>query len=312
MTIDHKEVNGGKKRQPAATWLPVIGRIPSLILRRTHRLRNTQYAIRFPARWPHQMVVHRQVVQRLVVLALPFWIGLGWLTLLVGPTYPRYAYGRPDLPPDPVYDLPDLAGTGLIPLSPAERLDLALVAVAFLQSPQPPKTAVYLLAEQQLPHTGEPLYNERELAHMVDVKRLTDRIRRLALLTAVVVGGGLLWLLRRPLRQAQCRLQTRQSGYLALGRGGLLTLLLLGGLLGLIGLGWPFFFYQFHGLFFAAGTWSFAPTDSLMRLFPERFFFEFALLAGLGAWLWGLLAVLIGYGLAWRLARVEEVKVDVV
>jgi integral membrane protein (TIGR01906 family) len=138
----------------------------------------------------------------------------------------------------------------------------------------------------------------------VDVKRLTDRIRRLALLATGVVGGGLLWLLKHP--------QTRQSGYLALGRGGLLTLLLLGGLLGLIGLGWPFFFYQFHGLFFAAGTWSFGPSDSLMRLYPERFFFDFALLVSLGAWLWGLLAALTGYGLAWRLARVEEVEADVV
>jgi integral membrane protein (TIGR01906 family) len=303
MTIDHQEVNGRKNRQPAATWLPVIGRIPSLILRRTHRLRNMQYAIRFPARWPLQLVVHQQVVQRLVVMALPFCLGLGWLTLLISPAYPHYAYGRPDLPLDLAHLLPDLADAGLISLSPAERLELALVAVAFLQSRQSPETAVYLLAEQRLPHTGAPLYNERELAHMVDVKRLTDRIRRLAWLTAVVVGGGLLGLLKHP--------QSRQSGYLALGRGGLLTLLLIGGLLGLIGLGWPFFFYQFHGLFFAAGTWSFAPTDSLMRLYPERFFFEFALLVSVGAWLWGLLATLTGYGLAWWSARVREVKPDV-
>ncbi len=260
--------------------------------------------------WPHRLINYQKVVHRLVVLALPFLIGLGWLTLLISPAYPRYAYGRPDLPPDTVYDSPDLAAAGLIPLSPAERLDLALETVAFLQSWQPPEVAVVLLADQRLPHTGAPLYNERELAHMVDVKRLTDRIRYLALLAAVIVVGGLLWLLRQPLRQAQCRPYTRPSGYLALGRGGLLTLLLLGGLTTLIGLGWPFFFYQFHGLFFAAGTWSFAPGDSLMRLYPERFFFEFALLVSLGAWLWGLLATLSGYGLArWSDG---EAKADVV
>ena len=236
-------------------------------------------------RWTHQ----------LVVLALPFCLGLGWLTLLLSPAYPHYAYGRPDFPPDTVYAAPDLVAAGLIPLSAAERLELALVAVAFLQSWQPPETALVLLAEQRLPHSGAPLYNERELAHMVDVKRMTDRIRLLALLTAVVTGGGLLGLLLRP--------QTRPSGYLALGRGGLLTLLLLSGLTALIGLGWPFFFYQFHGLFFAAGTWSFAPTDSLLRLYPEQFFFEFALLVSLGAWLWALLATLAGYGLAWRSAE---------
>jgi integral membrane protein (TIGR01906 family) len=267
-------------------------------------LPNTPVLTRWPHLVVHHLLVHRLLVQRLVVVAMPFCIGLGWLTLLVGPAYPRYAYGRPDFPPDPVYALPDLSAAGLIPLSPAERLELALVAVAFLQSRQAPETAVYLLAEQQLPHTGVPLYNERELRHLVDVKRFADRIRWLAWLTAVVVGGGLLWLLKRP--------QTRLSGYLALGRGGLLTLLLLSGLAGLIGLGWPFFFYQFHGLFFAAGTWSFAPTDSLMRLYPERFFFEFALLASLGAWIWGLLAALVGYGLAWRSSGAKEVGPDVV
>jgi integral membrane protein (TIGR01906 family) len=255
-------------------------------------------------RWLNYLMVHRLVAHHLVVLVLPFCFSLGWLTLLISPAYPRYAYGRPDLPPDPVHVLPDLAAVGLIPLSPTERLELALVAVAFLQSWQAPETAVVLLAEQRLPHIGLPLYTERELTHLVDVKRMTDRIRRLALLAAVVVAGGLLWLLKR--------LQTRRSGYLALGRGGLLTLLLLSGLAGLIGLGWPFFFYQFHGLFFAAGTWSFAPSDSLMRLYPERFFFDFALLVSLGAWLWGLLAALTGYGLAWRLTGVEEGEADVV
>ena len=239
------------------------------------------------------MAVLRRWVHQLVVLALPLCLGLGWLTLLIGPAYPRYAYGQPDFPPDTA--LLHQGAEDLIPLSAAERLELALVAVAFLQSWQPPETALVLLAEQRLPHSGAPLYNERELAHMVDVKRMTDRIRLLALLTAVVTGGGLLGLLLRP--------QTRPSGYLALGRGGLLTLLLLSGLTALIGLGWPFFFYQFHGLFFAAGTWSFAPTDSLLRLYPEQFFFEFALLVSLGAWLWALLATLAGYGLAWRSAE---------
>lgn len=243
--------------------------------------------------------VLRRWVHRLVVLALPFCLGLGWLTLLIGPAYPRYAYGRPDFPPDTA--LLHQSAEDLIPLMAAERLELALVAVAFLQSWQPPETALVLLAEQRLPHSGAPLYNERELAHMVDVKRMTDRIRLLALLTAVVTGGGLLGLLLGP--------QTRPSGYLALGRGGLLTLLLLSGLTPLIGLGWPFFFYQFHGLFFAAGTWSFAPTDSLLRLYPEQFFFEFALLVSLGAWLWALLATLAGYGLAWRSAEAVQTHV---
>jgi hypothetical protein len=105
-------------------------------------------------------------------------------------------------------------------------------------------------------------------------------------------SGGLLFLLGRP--------HTRRAGYLALGQGGLLTVMLLSGLAALILLGWPIFFYQFHGLLFASGTWSFAPTDSLMRLYPERFFFDAGVVMSVGAWLWGLLAAVMGYLLAWR------------
>jgi uncharacterized membrane protein len=108
----------------------------------------------------------------------------------------------------------------------------------------------------------------------------------------VPVSGGLLFLLKRP--------HTRRLGYLEVGQGGLLTVMLLSGIAALILFGWPLFFYQFHGLLFASGSWSFAPTDSLMRLYPERFFFDAGVVMSVGAWLWGLLAAVIGYLLDWQ------------
>ncbi len=134
---------------------------------------------------------------------------------------------------------------------------------------------------------------------MRDVKQLTDTIRLLALATAVAVIGSLLLLWRRP--------QTRKRAYLAVGQGGLLTLILLSGITGLILFGWSFFFYQFHGLLFSAGSWSFSPTDSLMRLYPEQFFFNVGLIMSMGTWLLGLVTLLTGYFLAWRL-RCESVQ----
>lgn len=77
-------------------------------------------------------------------------------------------------------------------------------------------------------------------------------------------------------------------------------MILLSGVAALILFGWSYFFYQFHGLLFPSGTWTFAATDSLMRLYPERFFFDVALVMSLGAWLGGLLAAMVGYPLAWR------------
>jgi integral membrane protein (TIGR01906 family) len=40
-------------------------------------------------------------------------------------------------------------------------------------------------------------------------------------------------------------------------------------------------FAAFHALFFQAGTWEFGPDSNLIRLFPEAFWFEVSLLAGL-------------------------------
>lgn len=52
-----------------------------------------------------------------------------------------------------------------------------MVAATYLESWQPADAAIVMLANQQLPRTGAPLYNQRELAHLVDVKRLTDGMR---------------------------------------------------------------------------------------------------------------------------------------
>ena len=230
-----------------------------------------------------------QRMRRMVVMLLPFCLGFSWMTLVIGPAYPRYEYAKPDFPPDWAAMEPN---SGLVPFTPTERLALALPTVAYLESWQPADEAIRSLAEQRQPHTGAPLYNERELRHLMDVKHLTDRVRWLALLTAVPVSSGLLFLLKRP--------HTRRLGYLALGQGGLLTVMLLSGLAALILFGWPIFFYQFHGLLFASGSWSFAPTDSLMRLYPERFFFDVGVIMSVCAWLWGFMAAVIGYRLAWR------------
>ena len=39
-------------------------------------------------------------------------------------------------------------------------------------------------------------------------------------------------------------------------------------------------FAAFHAIFFAAGTWQFGPDSNLLRFFPEPFWYEIALIAG--------------------------------
>lgn len=244
-----------------------------------------------------------QWVRRMVVIAMPLLISFSWITWVVGSAYPKYEYSKPDFPHDLDGMLPETAvDRELVPLSQAQRLELVLVAAAYLESWQPAKEAIAMLAVQKLPHIETPLYNQRELTHMIDVKHLTDAIRWVALVTAVIVGSSLGFLLARP--------QTRQLAYLSLGQGGLLTCALLTGLTAFIFFGWGFFFYQFHGLLFPSGSWTFDATDGLIRLYPERFFFDVGVVISGGALLWGVLTALGGYLLTWRAANVGARKMN--
>ena len=91
--------------------------------------------------------------------------------------------------------------------------------------------------------------------------------------------------------------------------------LLTAGLVAAVGLlavvAWRVWFVAFHQVFFLPGTWVFNSTDTLIRLFPEKFWFDTALtLAGLSL-AGGLLMALIGSRLQTRL-RAASVAVRAV
>jgi len=83
--------------------------------------------------------------------------------------------------------------------------------------------------------------------------------------------------------------------------GGLFMLVILAGLVVYVLLQWDEFFTQFHELFFASGSWVFSYSDSLIRLYPVRFWQDAALTIG---GLCGLGAILVVVG-AWRWSRRE-------
>jgi integral membrane protein (TIGR01906 family) len=123
---------------------------------------------------------------------------------------------------------------------------------------------------------GTPIYNARELRHMADVKALTQTFLALwkaGLLGMVVFGAALWWLSG-----------TREL-WQALRNSAIWTLMLMVGL-GLLSLAsFSFVFVGFHHLFFKGDTWLFLFSDTLIRLFPERFWqqvFAFLALVTLG------------------------------
>jgi integral membrane protein (TIGR01906 family) len=93
------------------------------------------------------------------------------------------------------------------------------------------------------------------------------------------------------------RPETRPVGYRALYYGGVATAVVLLALALFILLGWSIFFVQFHELLFPPGTWTFAYSDSLIRLFPEKFWFDLGVILSVGTLLEGIVVGVIGYWL---------------
>lgn len=148
--------------------------------------------------------------------------------------------------------------------------ELRMVADAFIDYFQAPPGRMNL----QLARGGamQPLFNERELAHMEDVQAL---IRAIFQIQALALGYVVLYFL--------IGLALQRRAFLALaGRvlalGGGLTVALFVGLGALALVDFSELFLQFHLVSFANDLWLLDPErDYLIRLFPQGFFQDAAL-----------------------------------
>jgi integral membrane protein (TIGR01906 family) len=216
------------------------------------------------------------VVRWLVVIAIPFVLTLFTVRLMIGwnsPSYPRFEYSR--IPPD------------RYGFTPEERLRLAEASQDYLRSRESAEDVVHLIADLRLPDTEEPLYNQREIGHLVDVKNVLDGFRTALWVLGIGVVAGLAVLLARP--------ETRAEGYRAMMHGGILTMAILLVMILLLFVAWNVVFTQFHEILFDPGTWTFFYTDSLIRLFPEQFWFDFGLIWTVGIFLQGAILAAAGY-----------------
>jgi integral membrane protein (TIGR01906 family) len=212
------------------------------------------------------------LIQWLLVLTLPIALVAVDLRILTGHWFVRWEYGKASFPPDP------------FGLTTDERIRLAQVCDDYLST----NAERSLLADLQLP-SGEPAFNERELQHMADVQAVYHSLTIAGIIAALVWLGGVGALLSRP--------HTRHMIPTALMKGSLLILGLLVVVGAFMALSWGEFFTAFHRLFFEGDSWIFPNSDTLIRLFPIRFWMDVAatmvvLLVveaigiGLGGWLW--------------------------
>jgi integral membrane protein (TIGR01906 family) len=190
----------------------------------------------------------------LITILVPPLLLVTSILMLLNPLFLNLEYRRPGFPADPYGFTLD------------ERLKYARVSVAYLVNQQP----IDYLADQQL-SDGTPLYNERELSHMLDVKAVVQGALRWWLAGLALVGGLTFWAYRAGWKNAYWR---------GLARGGYLTVGIIAFFLVYLAVNFDSLFTRFHTLFFESGSWVFLYTDSLIRLFPLPFWQDCFIVVG--------------------------------
>jgi len=126
------------------------------------------------------------------------------------------------------------------------------------------------LVDTRLPD-DTPLFNQRELVHMLDVRILTQQVLKfwqilLAILVLIIFFAFTLGMKREIIS--------------FLKRGALLTILLILTVLIYLAINFNHLFTLFHQLFFENDSWLFLMSDNLIRLFPIRFWRDIFIFIG--------------------------------
>lgn len=195
------------------------------------------------------------ILSWLITILTPIVLMLTAVRLLLTPAFIWLEYHTPSFPPDPFgFTLQD-------------RLYWSQVSLDYLLNDED----ISFFGDLQLDNSV-PLYNDRELKHMVDVKNVVQSALKVEYTSVGLIVAVGVWAWFGGWRREFSR---------AMWRGGWLTVILVGLTIMLVLLSFGFFFVAFHEVFFDPGTWMFAYSDTLIRLFPERFWRDTFLAAGL-------------------------------
>jgi integral membrane protein (TIGR01906 family) len=214
-----------------------------------------------------------RILNSLLALLISLLIILGSARLLASDAYLKFEYGKTSFPVD------------LYGFTPQQRFILASTNIHYVRAHLPNNE----LSKQTL--NGMSLYNEREVAHMADVRAVFQVILRMWQVVFIL----LLFLAFICWQEGE-----RMVLASALQSGGLLTsgIILTIALLAIFS--WQTWFDLFHRFLFVPSSWLFSYSDTLIRLFPVKFWFDATLTISLLSFVGGLLMVLIGR--QWRIA----------
>jgi integral membrane protein (TIGR01906 family) len=209
-----------------------------------------------------------QTLKLFLTLLIPILVITTTVRLVATDQYLVFEYGKASFPSDP-YGFTN-----------QQRFILASTNIHYVRAHLPNDE----LSKQTL--QGIPVYNPREVSHMIDVRAVFQSIFQVwqAAFILALLFGFIVW-----------RKGGRKLLSSAIQSGGLLTsgFILSIGLLAVFA--WQFWFNTFHLLFFKPGSWLFSYSDALIRLFPMEFWFDATLTISVLSLFGGLIIALIGW-----------------
>jgi integral membrane protein (TIGR01906 family) len=196
----------------------------------------------------------RNLLFSLLLLLTPLLIITSGMRVALSPVFYTIEYRLPNFPPDSYG------------FTQADRLRWAEFSIDFISG----KIDTATFAGAQLPD-GSPLFNEREIAHMVDVRILT--IAMLWVWRFLVITFLLAFVFTKSKNAEGHFLQM-------LAQGAKVTLFLIAAILIFLAINFNQLFTAFHRIFFEGDSWLFYLNDSLIRLFPLKFWQDLFIFIG--------------------------------
>jgi integral membrane protein (TIGR01906 family) len=208
----------------------------------------------------------------LVTLVVIVVVVLSGVRLLLTPLFVNVEYNMPGFPAD------------YYGFTKSDRLYWSKIALNYLLN----NAGISYLGDLRFDN-GDPVYNERELQHMVDVKRVVQATLAVWYAALAFLLGIGVWAWRGGWWNIY------RNG---LARGGWFTVSLLVLIIFFVLFSFNTFFVTFHSVFFQPGTWQFEFSDTLIRLFPERFWQDaFIMIGGIAI----ILGLALGFGFRTKL-----------
>jgi integral membrane protein (TIGR01906 family) len=186
-----------------------------------------------------------KIIEWLAAAVIPFISIMLSVRLLITSLYAQVEYRMPGFPMDP------------FGFTMEDRLRWAEPSITFLVNSED-----ITFLEELAFEDGVPIYNQRELSHMQDVKTVVTGMR-IALAIFMVA-----FLILAMLAETN---DLKDELLRGCERGGWIVFGIIIAVLVFLLLSFDVLFDWFHQLFFESGTWKFYTSDTLIRLFPMRF-----------------------------------------